>query len=69
LILDLKYHAEMTGWKAATVVPIWYWIIIIAAGLAVGQYQRTKGNSAIRRRRMELESQKSEGASGPMKEE
>lgn len=50
-------------------MPLVYWIIILAVALVVGLYQKTKGDNAIRRRRMELESQKSERSSNPLKEE
>jgi hypothetical protein len=59
----------LNKWKAATTVPLVYWIIILAVALVVGLYQKTKGDNAIRRRRMELESQKSERSSNPLKEE
>ena len=64
-----KGSVKFNKWKAARTVPLVYWIIILAVGLVVGLYQKTKGDNAIRRRRMELESQKSERSSNSQKEE
>jgi hypothetical protein len=50
-------------------VPPLYWIIIVAIGLVVGLYQKYKGDNAIRRRRVELDSQRFEASSHPHEEE
>lgn len=50
-------------------MPVYLWIIIMAAGLSVGLYQKRKTNSAIRRRAMELESRTSDGSSSSQKEQ
>lgn len=50
-------------------MPLVSWIIICAVALVVGFYQKTKFDNAIRRRRMELQAQKSQPSSNPQKEQ